>query len=878
MEKVLGWKKRVLLPVLVGGLMAMVPRAMIAASFTNFEGKQTRPIALSPDGTKLFAVNTPDARLSVFDITNPSNPILVSEIPVGLEPASAQPRSNDEVWVVNELSDSVSVVSISRAVVTDTLLVKDEPADIVFANGKAFVSVGRSNSIKVFDELTHTHLGTIPLQGENPRALAVNSDGTRVFVAFALSGNGSTLIPPPLAPAPPPPTVVTNPAPQVGLIVAADDPSWSGVVQYTMPDHDIAEINTDTLTVSRYFDEVGTVNLGMAIRPTNGFLYVANTEALNLVRFEPNLRGHFIDNRISRVSTVDGSVSPFDLNPGLDYSTLPNPVALASALAQPTAVAFDENVDVMYVAAFGSDRIGRVDPDGNVLARIDIGPVPGAATDPSNKRGPRGLAVHPSAQILYVLNRIANTIMVIDLSSDSVMRELPAGSHDPTPAVIKNGRGFLYDTRLSGNGTVSCAGCHIDAEMDMLAWDLGDPAGSMVTVTSVILNIPISFDMHPMKGPMTTQTLRGLKGLDPLHWRGDRNNFLEFNGTFSNLMGGPTLSPADMDAFRAFIETIAFHPNPNQNLDRTLPASFEGADPTAGLEFFLNENYASTLKCNDCHTANPGTGSNNLIIPASALEESQDFKVPHLRNAYKKRSLDKTPGAESVGGFGFLHDGEISTVFDFLSLPVFDLINNNTTVKNNLSAFVLCFDTGTAPAVGYGRTLDAGNKSDLDIIADCGTLEAQAAVSNINLIVRGRIDGTVRSYAYDPAANRYVSDVSADPQLTRAELLAMVLNDSVLSVLGVPPGAGNRMALDRDEDGVRDGDGASPALDSWVEGGSPVVSWPTNEYWYVLESSDDIQASAWSTVTEVRYTDGNQVIVTNNAPESAKTFRLRRPW
>ena len=230
------------------------------------------------------------------------------------------------------------------------------------------------------------------------------------------------------------------------------------------------------------------------------------------------------------------------------------------------------------------------------------------------------------------------------------------------------------------------------------------------------------------------------------------------------------------------------------------------------------------------------------------------------------------------GGFGFLHDGEISTVFDFLSLPVFDLINNNTTVKNNLSAFVLCFDTGTAPAVGYGRTLDAGNKSDLDIIADCGTLEAQAAVSNINLIVRGRIDGTVRSYAYDPAANRYVSDVSADPQLTREELLAMVLNDSVLSVLGVPPGAGNRMALDRDEDGVRDGDAASPALDSWVEGGSPVVSWPTNEYWYVLESSDDIQASAWSTVTEVRYTDGNQVIVTNNAPESAKTFRLRRPW
>ena len=167
--------------------------------------------------------------------------------------------------------------------------------------------------------------------------------------------------------------------------------------------------------------------------------------------------------------------------------------------------------------------------------------------------------------------------MVIDLSSDTVTREVPAGSHDPTPVVIKNGRGFVYDARLSGNGTISCAGCHIDAEMGMLAWGLGDPARAMVTVTSVILNLPASFDMHPMKGPMATQTLRGLKDLDPPHWRGDRNNFLEFNQTFNKLMGGPTLAPADMDAFRAFIETIAFQPNPNQNLDRTLPALFVGS-------------------------------------------------------------------------------------------------------------------------------------------------------------------------------------------------------------------------------------------------------------------------------------------------------------
>ena len=98
------------------------------ATFLNFEGKQTAPVRLSPDGTRLFAVNTPDARLSVFDTSNPSNPILVAEIPVGLEPVSVNPLNNDEVWVVNEVSDSVSVVSVSRGIVTDTIQAKDEPA------------------------------------------------------------------------------------------------------------------------------------------------------------------------------------------------------------------------------------------------------------------------------------------------------------------------------------------------------------------------------------------------------------------------------------------------------------------------------------------------------------------------------------------------------------------------------------------------------------------------------------------------------------------------------------------------------------------------------------------------------------------------------
>ncbi len=43
-------------------------------SFWNFETGQVRPLAMSPDGTRLFAVNTPDSQLEIFDITASCDP------------------------------------------------------------------------------------------------------------------------------------------------------------------------------------------------------------------------------------------------------------------------------------------------------------------------------------------------------------------------------------------------------------------------------------------------------------------------------------------------------------------------------------------------------------------------------------------------------------------------------------------------------------------------------------------------------------------------------------------------------------------------------------------------------------------------------------
>ena len=118
-------------------VQAHAPAHAAAPDFIPFESGHVRPLALSADGTKLFAVNTPNNTLEVFNVTA-SGLQLAARVPVGLEPVSVAVRNASEVWVVNHLSDSVSVVSLQGTPrVVRTLLVGDEPRDIVFAGTPA---------------------------------------------------------------------------------------------------------------------------------------------------------------------------------------------------------------------------------------------------------------------------------------------------------------------------------------------------------------------------------------------------------------------------------------------------------------------------------------------------------------------------------------------------------------------------------------------------------------------------------------------------------------------------------------------------------------------------------------------------------------------
>lgn len=781
--------------------------------YTNFEALQIHPLAMTPDGTRLLAVNTPDARLEIFTIGNHTL-TRAGDIPVGIEPVSVTAFDDTLAWVVNNVSDDVSIVNLWTRSVVGTLHVGDEPTDVVFAGSpkRAFVCVSGEDAVKLYDLVNPAAptLNTVrPIFGRHPRSLAARAN--EVYVGILDAGNRTTIISANNVqsgggPAPPsPPRKLTSAAPNVGLIVQkvgtdwvderpASQKTWNSIIPYDMPDRDISVLDANTGALLRTVSDVGTNLLNLAVAPGSGNVYVTNTEAFNRTRFEPNLRGRFLQNRISRIGP--GGLTPsaiWHLNTHITYDTIPGPdFEKDLSLSQPIDIAINPSETRLYVAALGSDKVGVVEAaSGLVLNRI-----PSSLSPAPRRGGPTGLALDAARGQLYVLNRFANSVAIVDVNTESNVGEVFL-RFDPSPREVIDGRRFLYDATLSDHGDLACSSCHIAGNFDNIAWDLGNPLGDLGPVPPG--QSPLLPDFDPMKGPMTTQSLRGLNTTTPFHWRGDREDFTKFNPAFVSLMGNRTpLSTSDMQKYNDFIMTMAYPPNPNQNLDRTWPnPAAPTPSPTRGLAQFQATH--DVVACSGCHSL--PTGTNGTIIPGILLQESQGIKVPQLRNMYQKTGFTNGAGVQARG-FGFIHDGSIDNVVTFLHLPVFNFANEQQRI--DLASFLLSFDTGLAPSVGRELTITPLTKGSVSLAAQLDSLYAQADLGNCDLVAHAFIGGQNRGYLYT-GGKTFTTDFDPEGPLTADALRALPsAPGEAVTYLGVPPGDGTRMGLDRDRDGYRD--------------------------------------------------------------------------
>ncbi len=894
--------------------------------FTLFESGQVRPLALSPSGKFLFAANTPDNRLEVYRVVGNGLEHRAS-IPVGLEPVAVAARNDDEIWVVNHLSDSVSVVQMAQdghsGRVVRTLLVGDEPRDIVFAGAgkdRAFVTtahrgqnvpydpqlttpgVGRAD-VWVFDAdhlgvtLSGTPLTIVTLFSDTPRALAVSPDGGKVYAAAFHSGNRTTTVQEVLVPnggeaaggVPGPNTNADGATrPEVGIIVKFNGTHWvdelnrvwDDKIRFSLPDKDVFVINANANPPAQlggtagYYRGVGTILFNMAVNPVSGKVYVSNTEAGNEKRFEGpgtfaghSIRGHLHESRITVLGS-GGSVTPRHLNKHINYAAccaaIPN-AENDKSLALPQQMAVTGDGRTLYVATLGSSKIGVFD-----TSALETNTFTPSTADQMKVSGGglTGLVLQEDKHRLYTLTRFDNSIAIVDTVSGGEIGHV--AMHNPEPPSVVAGRRFLYDTSLSSShGDSSCASCHVAGDFDSLAWDLGNPDGLVQPIPGPFEVPPSAFGLldshHPMKGPMTTQSLRGMANHGPMHWRGDRTGgndspsaqpdsgtfdevagFKKFKKAFPDLLGrdGP-IDDSDMAKFAAFILQVTYPPNPVRMLSNRLTP-----DQQAGRDFFMNNisDFTNKGTCASCHVIDRHANEDKGVAAPGFFGtdgrytfdlEEEGFKTPHLRNAYQKVGMfgmpqnEFFPGSDAflgdqVRGFGFNHDGGIPTLFRFISAssPTLGFNQSPSTPggfppgpageaqKRQVELFQLAFDTNLAPIVGQQTTLTPWNGgvagARIDLLID------RARAGECDLVAKSGGNHGEKGYFYDVASGRFVGNRRCDAPLSDLSLrLRALQSGGELTYTCTPPGSGQRVGIDRDGDGVLDGDeedaGSDPA-------------------------------------------------------------------
>ena len=479
----------------------------------TFASPHVRPIAVA--GRFVFAANTPADTVDVIDIRSRA---LTHRINVGVDPVSitARPDGN-EVWVANHVSDSVSVIDSNAASPTfaqvvatiqdidaDSLATRfDEPVGIAFAsNAKAYVALSPANRIAIVDVASHAVTGHLPIQAQEPRAIAVRNG--RLYVIPFESNNQSQLS---------------------GCFASSidGDRCTFDAVEHVFTNNNVLSLNYDADIVKNprlpdrdlfVFDvtndallhtvnTLGTLLYGIAV-DGRGRVFIAQTDARNVENGRAGTSGHGLSemqnraflNQITRVDCAAGCESPtfFDLEP-----LPPSHPAPGMALATPFGIAVTPDDRTLVVTAAGSDKVFTVDAQtGAVLGRASVGAVP------------RGVALvsTPGAPLeAWVLNAVGNSVSVVNVSA----RAKPVVSatialNDPTHPLEKRGRIAFNDADASSTGTFSCESCHPDNHTDQLVWVLDTPRCDIEGCTQI--------------PPRLTMPVRGLRDTQPYHWDG----------------------------------------------------------------------------------------------------------------------------------------------------------------------------------------------------------------------------------------------------------------------------------------------------------------------------------------------------------------------
>jgi len=579
----------------------------------------------------------------------------------------------DALYVVATDYDAVAVYRPADGEVERWFTGCEKPATLSHSRSSGnpnalLVACPEVDAVDVWDTATQQYVGRVELpRGSRPYSVVGPTEGVSGWVALQATGQVAEI------------RVPLNGAPTLGrLLDVVDDPRGLALTgdQLLVSRHRSPDEGAEFAVVDLGADSVSEHELGLHPGPDSdttsrgvpSYLQQIGVNPDGRSAWFPSLqanveRGLFLENQaLTHETTVRAVMSSVALTEdavsfeGLSGLYAERDRALLDDRGLASAVAFSRYGDFVYVGFLGMESVTILDAYTNQAS----GAVPGLTG------GVEGLYPSPDGTTLYAASRVGRAMWEIDLTGPlpeigrTVSLERP-GVPEPLGAGVYEGRLIFQrssDVRMTQDGYVSCASCHLDGTHDGRTWDFTDRG----------------------EGLRNTISLRGRAGTahGPIHWTANFDEVQDFENDVrgpqaglgfltdadwaltQDTLGEPKAGrSADLDALAAYVTSLAdFEPSPWREASGELTA-----DALAGEALFNDQ----TVGCAECHPAPLYTDSQWLAPGQPLLHD-----VGTLTDGSGQRLGETLLGLDTPTLLGlhatgpYLHDGSASTLREVL--------------------------------------------------------------------------------------------------------------------------------------------------------------------------------------------------------------------
>jgi YVTN family beta-propeller protein len=542
----------------------------------NVSGNYLTPVEakFSRDGSRLYVVCEDDDSLLAVNVHTRQ---VISRVKVGHRPKDvAVSPDGKSLYVSNEWSDTVSEIDAATFKVRRTLGTGWGPIGLITDRAGKILYVANSigNDVSVLDLPTGIEKKRLA-SWRSPHNVALSRDGRRVYVANLLGHLGP--------------------------------PNQRPVSELTI-------IDTKTQTVTQRIEVPGVLELrhiAEAPKAQDGYLLVPFMQPKNLNPLIQVADGWILTHGILVVwpgeSAKAGTKTAQVLLDDIDsYYAGTNGVAFTADGRHALVTSSEaDSVALIDIAKFNA-RLKQI-PAEQLANRLDS-----AKTFVERRlatgANPTAVVIAPDGQSAYIVNRLDDSLTVLDIPSASIQGKIELGGPKEV-SQLRRGERLFHAARFCFQGQFACITCHPDNHIDGVAWNLETPQLGRDRVAN--------------------RTLRGVAETGPFKWNGHNPDLETQCGPriAKFLFHSEGFNSAELADLVAFIKAIPLSPNRHLARDGQLSASQEH-----GKDIFFSKN------CDTCHPPSTHyTAKMSFDVgTANKYDTSGLLDVPQLDRIYER--------------------------------------------------------------------------------------------------------------------------------------------------------------------------------------------------------------------------------------------------